>query len=348
VINLKIIFKLVISGVIALIVWEIILANTTINTTGYKDHPELGRIYKKGTYIQGTEGYSRSKINSLGMRSNEITKKGKNEIRILALGDSYTEAFQVDESNTYTQILEEELKSKTSKKLNVINAGRSGGSPAHYIHLSNFYNKNINQDYTIIQLNDDDFKVDMLDTTRNFYVIKDENENFITVFNRNFQSANVLLQKFPQFKGLLEFSVLRVGADKAQKLLSSPTEVVSKSSVVTSGDDSDENDLLVKWTVESLKKKYSNVVIVYLPTINYEDIKNSKPTDIEKLLEKYCDLNEVGVINMRQHYIDYYSRFKTPSNGFNNTAPGSGHINKWGHRLVGEQLALYFEGRLDK
>ena len=90
---MKLILKVLVALIIALVLWEIVLENCVFKTTGYITHPVLGRIYKQGTYIHGTEGYSRTLINSYGMRGPAIKSKASAEFRVLVLGDSYTEAF---------------------------------------------------------------------------------------------------------------------------------------------------------------------------------------------------------------------------------------------------------------
>ncbi|WP_062199773.1 SGNH/GDSL hydrolase family protein [Massilibacterium senegalense] len=349
---MKLIFKMGIAVILALICWQVILMNTVNDSTGYKGHPDLGRIYKEGTYVHATEGYSRTHINSLGMREEEITEKEKNEFRILTLGDSFTEAFQVHDKYMYSTQLESNLKKVNNFNVKTINAGRSGACPAHYIHLADFYQNTLHQDYTVIQLNDGDFVEDMLDQTRNFYVEKD-GKTFKSVHNQDFQSANPLVQKFPQLKYLSGYTVFRLGADKAQKIAASSSSSDSsdettneKPTTFNSKDIEVINyDSLVEWTIEELKKKYPNVVVLYIPQINYYDLE-TPPSEIETLLEKHAANYDVDFINMREDFISYYEEYKTPAHGFHNTTPGTGHTNKIGHQLIATKLSNFFESRL--
>lgn len=69
----------------------------------------------------------RFKTNSKGLRDREYGDKGINVFRILALGDSFTEAAEVDIEDSYTKVLEAVLNKKNSDKVyEVINAGVSG------------------------------------------------------------------------------------------------------------------------------------------------------------------------------------------------------------------------------
>jgi hypothetical protein len=75
------------------------------------------------TFTYRTEGYSRSTINSLGMRDVERTvAKPANTYRIAVLGCSLTEGKQVDLDKTYCQLLEKRLnKGNSPVKYEVLN-----------------------------------------------------------------------------------------------------------------------------------------------------------------------------------------------------------------------------------
>lgn len=71
------------------------------------------------------------KTNSLGLSEKEIPLvKGKDEIRIIALGDSYTEGVGTSYESTWAKVVERNLtRSIPNKKITVINAGISGSDP---------------------------------------------------------------------------------------------------------------------------------------------------------------------------------------------------------------------------
>lgn len=343
---MKLLLKVILAGLSALLTWQLILMNTVIDTPGTYVHPVLGRIYKSGDNVRGTEGYSRTTINSLGMREEEVQEKKTNEFRVLALGDSYTEAFQVPDDKMYTTLLENDLREMNENHgtVNVLNAGRSGASPAFYIHLSEFYKSKFNPEITIIQLNEGDFTKDIFNHQANFYVVHEGNQ-YKTQMKEDFTSANPLSQwvkqKFPQASSLIETSVLMVSADKFQKIFLAPS---------TKKDDLDEvmadsvDESLIAWVLQELKNRYPNLLVIYIPTIDYNDI-GKDPSDIEDKLSHYADLINIPLFNMREDFIRSYLNTKQPPSGFNNTTPGKGHINKVGHFLVAERIKTFFEGR---
>jgi hypothetical protein len=66
-------------------------------------------------------------INSFGMRDREhVLKKPPQTLRILVLGDSFMEANQVAFEDSFASLLEKNLRSRTSRDIEVINASVSG------------------------------------------------------------------------------------------------------------------------------------------------------------------------------------------------------------------------------
>ncbi|MCK5013746.1 MAG: SGNH/GDSL hydrolase family protein [Candidatus Omnitrophica bacterium] len=76
------------------------------------------------------------KTNSFGFLSDEITvEKDKDTFRVLVMGDSFTEAFQVPGSKNFCGRLQDLLNNypeKKYKKVEVLNTGVSGYSPLNY------------------------------------------------------------------------------------------------------------------------------------------------------------------------------------------------------------------------
>lgn len=83
---------------------------------------------KKGLFINRTYGIkNRIQINSKGLRDSEHTYlKEEGTSRILVLGDSYAEAFQVELKDTFYKILQRELNKNGKSNWEVINAGVGG------------------------------------------------------------------------------------------------------------------------------------------------------------------------------------------------------------------------------
>jgi hypothetical protein len=114
-----------------------LIAEVALRITGYS-YPEFYQLDQSRGYalrpgMEGRyrkEGESYVRINSEGLRDREHQKsKPSDTIRIAVLGDSYAEALQVSQEQTFWSVLEKQLSSCSDfagKKVEVINFGVSG------------------------------------------------------------------------------------------------------------------------------------------------------------------------------------------------------------------------------
>ncbi len=341
---MKLIFKTLTAMICTLVLWEVILENTVEKSPGSTAHPVLGRITKAGIAVQGAEGFSRTRINSLGMREENILPKRANEYRILMLGDSFTKGIHVADDKTYTYLTQKILRSKCSSNIRAINAGRDGASPAFYLHLASFYKSLIKPDSVTIQLRNGNIE-DMLDDKKQFYV-RQQKKAFTTVYNQNALSDNLLsqifLHKFPQLSFMLEYSVLRIGGKNLQEIISGHRLNTDESAPPLKQSSLNTENALIDWTVKDLSNKYSKALLLYIPDLNYGNLAEP-PSNVEVSLTNSANKQGVNFINMRQDFVQYYQTHHQPAFGFNNTVPGKGHINETGHALIAERLADYLE-----
>jgi len=331
---MKILLKVFAALLISLLLWEVILENCVLKTNGSAVHPVLGTIYKQGYHLHATEGYSQTSINSYGMRGPEIAAKKTGEFRILVVGDSYTEAFQVTDDNTYSALLQAKLKNRCSE-ITVINAGRSGASPANYIHLADFYQSTINPDFVIIQLNDGDFVQDIFNKANHFYVVQ-ENGTFKTEAKPN--RPHRIVEKIPQLKPLVKLSILQIGMEKTQNLLKDTPKINNLEAAQPAFRPNYSE--IIDWSLAELKNKYPNSMILYLPIVSYDNQVKPK-SEVETWVEYYADKHSLPFINMRAFFLNYYAETLQPAHGFYNTMPGKGHVNEAGHRIIASQLDDY-------
>ncbi|MBP1763007.1 MAG: hypothetical protein H6Q65_65 [Firmicutes bacterium] len=325
--------KLFIALVCALLIWEILLECTMFRSSGATSHPVLGRIPDYGLCLNGREGFSAFSRNRFGFRNPEIGPKQQDQSRILVLGDSYTEAIQVNNQDTFCSQLEQSLHRKGVGN-EVINAGRSGASPAYYIHLADYYTRTFEADFVVIQLNEKDFIEDMADRSKPFFIEQDGND-YKTIYR---ETSNSFTQKHPELSSwITRWSIVQLGLQKKESLFAAK-EIKQEAKIKKLP----ALDQIVAWSVRSFKERYKNVVIVFIPAINYSQ-PDGQSTEVEDLLCKYSQIYDVTLINMRPVFMNAYSETLQPLHGFYNTMPGIGHINKEGHRLTAQQLSDYFE-----
>ncbi len=117
-------------------------------------HPYL--LY---THQPNWKSFGITQFNSMGYRGSEISLKAKNgTIRILAIGESTTAGYPYVErpDQAWPAQLEKLLKSKTGKKIEVINAGLSSSTSAESLVHYLFRNRYLNADIVIIHTGGND------------------------------------------------------------------------------------------------------------------------------------------------------------------------------------------------
>jgi len=371
----------------ALLLWEGILQIAVESSHGMADHPALGKIDRPGITLQTREGFSRTRLNRLGMRSAEPTPKQLGDYRILMLGDSFTRAEEVSDGINFSDRLQAYFSSarastfasaqtqpvpgnsppsnsdvnaevKADVNVEVINAGKPSASPAGYLHAADFHKRTFAPDSTVVQLTEHDFTMDMNNEASEFYLAKDftpEGELTYQIrHNKAFGSADPLAQivteKAPWLTPLMRMSVLRLGGRNLSNALSAADSHSAEAESITPPAEMQriqaEDAAMVRWSVQQLNQQFPNLVIVFIPAMNYQDAAevSSDPRNaaIEKALVQATADEGVPLLNMRSDYLEHYRSEGTHLRGFNNTVPGEGHLNSAGHRLIAQRLINFY------
>jgi hypothetical protein len=337
--KVKRLLKIFAAGLAALIAWELILENLVLRDPGGTSSPVFGRIYRPGIYLQGTEGYCKTRMNSLGMRGGEIPSKTSDEYRILILGDSYTNALQVSDDKTFVHLLQNRLAINTSRDIKIINAGRNGASPAYYIHLSEFYHSSMKPDYVVVQINDEDFTVDIFDDKDQEFYVRKEGADYVTTTNFRDYYIWRMFPFLKVIKPFVAFSTFKIALDKIPLMLEQRRNPMAsgRKEFRPSADYTD----IVDWTLKSLKNDYPHMAVFYL-TLNKEE------SNIEILLKQSANEHGIAFLNIREIFNTYYQSHRQPANGFDNTMPGTGHMNGIGHTLAADLLSDFFMNKVFK
>jgi lysophospholipase L1-like esterase len=325
--------NLVTAFVLALLAWELILGQLILQKPTSQTHGELGRIYGRGLYVQGKEGYGRTLLNELGLRSPSLTEEPfqKDERNILVLGDSYTQAMQVSDEVAFPQHLNELLGEHT----NVINAGREGASPADYIALAEYNHKTFDPDAVVVQLNEADFTRDLLSDKQTFY-FEATARGFTLRENKSVVSSNELASRFANLQGVLNFSVMRLALERVEAMRAGKTHIANETLQVGV---QETDGSLEKFVVQELKRAYQNPVLLYIPEIDYFSPDYAQPHPTEKHLAEAARNEGLRFISLRGDFVALYRHRHRTAHGFTNTQPGMGHINPLGHEVAAERLA---------
>lgn len=309
--------------------------------------PVLGWVH-----VPNKKGYSRSKEFSVKIRINKDGFIGRdygyskpdNTIRILTIGDSLTEAFQVPEEKSYSQFLEKNLKANfTGSHFEVLNMGIAGyGTQREYYVLKNTGLK-FKPDIVVLGFFvGNDFSDNMSEDVNpdaSFSKYRDI-KNKIKLFARNHSAAwRFILRKKSKNKLLLSLFNKNSGStngflnddknrsENIQKKLERSTELIKDIKIL-----SDSNDI--------------SLVVAILPSggqvYDYDESRNS-----ERLRKGLASVLEKSKIN----YVDLLPYFKNwASLNYEKLLylPLDGHPSEYGHYVIAEGIASYLTNFLQK
>lgn len=328
--------------VAALVVWELVLRQVVVASPGFYEHPVLGRIERPGELVFSREGYSRSRINSLGLRGPEIPPRRPGEVRILVIGDSLTQAFHVPDETTYCAQLRVALERAWQRPVTVINAGVAGTTPAQYLQLAAFYRRTLQPDHVVIQLDETDFREEAFLADKGFRAVPTPDGFRI---ERRAGSGRVdpmllavvrhlpVLEPIVHMEGLMVLSTVRTAIERLVRRLYGSRYWTPPGQ--NSGAHAAHYADFVKWSVPRMKAAYGDPTLLFLPD------EGLPPTALERLVGATARVSGVRYLNPRRELFGAIQAHQPPR-GFANTAPGVGHLNATGHRLVAERLTAHF------
>jgi hypothetical protein len=342
--------KLLLATIINIAIWEIFFrlfisspcTQIFDNELGYINQPRL-------EYLETMEGYSRTRFNSLGFNDEEPMQKNEGTRNIFIVGDSYTEAFQVAKGKCYTQIAEDlvNLKPPLNKNIDIIKIARDGFIPIHYPIVINRFIERFNPEFIILQFashsGGDLYSKDLEAaysikgelTSLNLETrMEDKYKNIFRNFLNNSSLFYYFIRKYNSFIMNYVNKLIIVKNEKTQ------IKDFSIKKPVTVEDMSARFTFLIKQIMQFKVK----VVILYLPGPGeYFDDKNEKHHETLEALRLTTERLSIPLLDTTEDFNRFYKEKAIPLNGFINSLPGKGHLNIYGHKIVGEKIAGYLK-----
>jgi hypothetical protein len=295
-------------------------------TPGRRIDQQFGDVMRSGILISGDEGYCITRIASTGLRAPEPEDAAVYSERILFIGDSYTQAIQVMDSDTYVGRVESALRANGRDAV-CINAGMPGGTPAGYLNNAAGLVEIYAPTRVFIQVNDTDFDSNLTTPrTRGFWI--ERTGSTWTVKSAPIPEATQRLRDVVSDIPVVYWLLKRYWAGDGQ---------IGEAQEETA--DSDEVDPeLIDSVLTALREAYgSEVVVIYAAQIDHFDGDN-EPTPMESAIEASCGRLGIDFVDVRQMLLDEYTATRQPLNGFANTIPGLGHYNSRGHAVIADAL----------
>jgi hypothetical protein len=279
-------------------------------------------------YSQMTEGFGYGRMNNEGY--NNIDDYESQKIDILLMGSSHIEGMNVKQRETTASILNFLTKEKYAYNI--------GFSTHDFLrNLNNlknavdYYNP---QGYVVLEIQNTVFDIGELEAAVNSELKR------LPAFDHGLLSY---LQRMPylrlgyrQIKFFTGFHVVDM-----LNFLKNSSKAEEDTSVIDWDRVSSLLNLIMANTRRLCVDKGIEFVVVYHPHISIQKSGRASvdyPGEYVTQLRKACDSNNIHFIDMADTFIAEYDENYLLPHGFSNTAAGTGHLNKTGHRLIAGQI----------
>jgi lysophospholipase L1-like esterase len=346
-------FKVLTALAVSAAIWEILLRSFLIVPIPYQHQPLLGwmpRPFSRG--LQTEEGRGVLRYNELGFRDGPLTKKAPDELRILAIGDSYTEGRQMNASQTFPvrlqTLLQQQLRGEGSTRaaqIRVLNGGRDGATPAYYVYLADVNKKLFEPDWVIVLVRDASWLQTFDRSKEIFYRASGDGFEIKRLWTWDSMSSS---RRLLANSGVRDLALVLYSLRRWNLMTSPDLGDETKVSNSVAPDKLALTKHTMDWTLQQLRKKYPKLVLVHMPPSSPTLGGLLPPQPQEKMLITACKRYNIPLIPMRHEIMRDYQQSGQPPYGFSNTLPWTGHMNAHGHELVARALSQYFADQIQK
>ncbi len=265
---------------------------------------------------------------------------------VVVFGDSYTEAYQVNDADKYVSVAEEALWAN-GMQINLHNIGYSDRSVADYIYAAPHILQTYDPEVVVVQLNIYNFAASLFTSRPNYLLEQDAS----LVLKHDPEVPDLRLQQVVRQFGLLSFLYYRFDAVNKNLLryvnsLRAPVPAGAASAGIEQYDDVEN----LKQQLRLLQDAYreTSLVILVIPSLPMITRDGSMVWSEEKddLLLGAMAEEGISYVYPREAFISLYEDERKFPRGFFNTPSNYGHLNADGNRALGIALANYLGGVL--
>lgn len=303
-------------------------------------NPVLGWVH-----VPNKNGYSRSKEFSVKVRINKDGfigrnygySKPENTVRILVMGDSVTEAFQVPEEESYSRLLEEILKDNfKNTNFEVLNMGIAGyGTQKEYYVLKDKGLK-FNPDITVLGFfTGNDFSDNMsenINPEASFSKYR-ELKNRIKLFARNHSAVwRFILRKKSKNK-VLAYLLNKNNVNAIDAINN------EKDSRVDIKEQLDRSTALIRDIKKLADGNSTALVVAILPSAGqvYGKDGNSDESELRRGLTVFLEDERINYVDLLPHFVNW-DRINPDKVGYHLL---DGHPNMYGQSVIAEGIGGY-------
>jgi GDSL-like lipase/acylhydrolase family protein len=296
--------------------------------------PEFGCIVLPGTTARyRLEGDGVSRWTTHGVRAPQPPDPARRPI--LVLGDSFTEAYQVDDAEAFPSRLERDLASDV--RVPVVNAGRSAASPADYVAYAARNVRYFNPRWVVIQLNEEDLTGDAWTADKAHFVEQGGHLEAVPVPLRTQSAIARLLWRARQSSALLNYAIIRVQSFAQAAGQASPLFSATEPRPVAPPVRRFDADAIHAELAAMAGAYDGRVTFLLLPPLNFAAPTARGP--VEQAFATACRNEGWSCVDLRSGYPDFAARRVSPF-GFSNSTFNVGHMNPAGHGLAADLLTV--------
>lgn len=272
-------------------------------------------------YSQCREGISNGKTNNEGFMNLFDYETGK-DIKVLIMGSSHMEAGNVT------------LSQSTSSRLNTLfhsnmayNIGISGHTfPICCNNLEDALKYYHPSEYVVLETSKLDFTDEELNSVLDGSIpeLTDHSEGIIGLLSKN----PFLRLAYHQFKGFMEHT-------------GNESEDTGTCNLYENQDNSVSLDHLLSYITDVASGNAVKIIIMYHPTTQINSDGSILFPNDEKDRTKFlvlCEKYGIVFLDMTERFSIEYNINHILPHGFCNSSVGSGHLNKYGHEMIAEEL----------
>jgi lysophospholipase L1-like esterase len=302
---------------------------------------ELGKIYAAGTSVfRATEGRGLTRYVANG----EIATPYSGGESLVVLGDSHTEAYQVNDDEKFVSVAERSLRQK-GYEVDLHNLVVSGARIANYVYMSNYVNRHYSPKVLVVQVTEEDFTPqESFRPARASYFVALADGTLVIKHKPPVDDSRSRLSIIPQSSALVNYGRYRL--DQIRTLMAPPVSQAQVASASEAAASPASGVDTVKLELQALRRAYPDIPIVILalphvPRVEGGRIVSQDPQYVA-LLESIRGAGGFYLVDPLPAFLDLIAQGKLPR-GFANTSPGDGHMNVDGHQIVGAALAQQLE-----
>jgi hypothetical protein len=310
------------------------------------NHPGSFPVRTIRSYFEGL-AVANFELDGLGQLGNRLTGNPRlsGAPEGLIVGDSHVVAYSVCDQETMGAVVER-LSRASGHPLNVRQYGWPGASAPTFLAAADSLLRARNPAWVAVVLNSYSIGVNAL-VTSNYWRIEVAPDYSVQLIHGTHPRRTDLRETLLQWTGLqwTGRSVLALALWRRLGLVRNRFALEKATADTTL----EQQDLLLaeeaarvpRAMVLALKKAYATrLLIVYAPPVGHDAV---EPVETELL--GFCAEQGVAFLSVREALARDRNEYSRLSRGFHNTAPGVGHFNAIGHKIIGEEIWRYLCAR---